>query len=251
MVISQNSIQFKSNWLLVCRFVLFLLPLGIANAEEEGKDWSAERREFVERIEEFTREIKEHRDEGSDSWAKHLAERRDYCKSMLPMLDRILKLEQELNKAQAEQDSDRAEQFKDKLETLADTFGRAERIGEMEGRLSELKAEKDELAQAGEDKARQRVEAFVTDQKKLLKLLRELHKIVETDDDKRIEKLDKQVDKREESLLLRIDEFRLERHLIEARQEGEDVQEPEAELQKIRKALRELDSESSDRSATN
>ena len=66
-----------------------------------------------------------------------------------------------------------------------------------------------------------------------------------------IEKLDKQVDQREESLLLRIDEFHLERHLIEARQEGEDVQELEAELQKIRKALRELDSESSDRSATN
>ena len=55
----------------------------------------------------------------------------------------------------------------------------------MEGRLSELKVEKDELAQAGEDKARQRVEAFVADQEKLLKLLRDLHKVVETDDDKR------------------------------------------------------------------
>ena len=100
-------------------------------------------------------------------------------------------------------------------------------------------------------KARQRVEAFVADQEKLLKLLRDLHKLVETDDDKRVEKLDKQVDQGEESLLLRIDEFHLERHLIEARQEGEDVREPEAELQKIRKALRELGSESSDRSTTN
>ena len=90
MVISQNSIQFKANWLLVCRFVLFLLPLGIANAEEEGKDWAGERREYEVRIDEFTREIKEHRNEGSDSWAKHLTDRRDYCKSMLPMLDQIL-----------------------------------------------------------------------------------------------------------------------------------------------------------------
>jgi hypothetical protein len=63
---------------------------------------------------------------------------------------------------------------------------------------------------------------------------------VETDDDKRIEKLEKQVDQREESLLLRIEEFHLERHMIEARQEGENVRELEAELQKVRKALREL-----------
>jgi hypothetical protein len=251
MVISQNSIPFESNWLFVCLFVLIVLPLRVANAEEEGKDWSAERREFVERIDEFTREIKELRNEGSDNWAMHLTDRRDYCKSILPMLDQILKLEQELKRAQAGQDSVRAEQFKDKLEALADKFGRAERIGEMEGRLSELKVEKDDFAQAGEDKARQRVEAFVADQEKLLKLLRDLHKVVETGDDKRIEKLDKQVDLGEESLLLRIDEFHLERHLIEARQEGEDVQELKAELQKIRKALRELDSESSDRSATN
>jgi hypothetical protein len=123
---------------------------------------------------------------------------------------------------------------------LAAKFWRAERIGEMEGRLSELKVERDELAEAAEDKARQRVEAFVADQEKLLKLLRDLHKIVETDDGKRIEKLEKQVDEREESLLLRIDEFHLERNLIEARQDGEDAQEWEAELQKIRKALREL-----------
>ena len=98
MVVSQNSIPFKSNWLSVYLFVLIVLPLGLANAEEEGKDWSAERREFVERIDEFTREIKELRNEGSDNWAKHLADRRDYCKSILPMLDQILKLEQELKK---------------------------------------------------------------------------------------------------------------------------------------------------------
>ena len=145
-----------------------------------------------------------------------------------------------IENAQAAQDSDQAEQFKDKLEALADKFWRAERIGEMEGRLSELKVERDELAEEGEDKARQRVEAFVADQEKLLKLLRDLHKIVETDDDKRIEKLEKQVDQREESLLLRIEEFHLERHLIEASQEGEDVQELEAELQQVRKALSKL-----------
>jgi hypothetical protein len=63
---------------------------------------------------------------------------------------------------------------------------------------------------------------------------------VGTDDEKRIEKLEKQADQREESLLLRIEEFHLERHLIEARQEGEAVQELEAELEEIRKTLREL-----------
>ena len=67
---------------------------------------------------------------------------------------------------------------------------------------------------------------------------------METDDDKRIEKLEKQVDQREESLHLRIEGFDLERHLIEARQQGEDVQELEAELQKVRKALRELNGRS-------
>ena len=238
MIVSQKSIPFKSNWVLL--FALLLLPLGIANAEEDKKDWSAERQEFVERIEELTREIEEPRYEGEDNWAKHLEGRRDYYKGILLMLDEILKLEQSLEKAQAGQDFDQAEQFEDKLEALGNKFWRAERIGEMEGRLSELKVEQDELAEEGEDKARQRFEAFVADQEKLLKLLRDLHKIVETDDDKRIEKLEKQVDQREESLLLRIEEFHLERHMIEARQEGEDVQDLEAELQKVRKALREL-----------
>ena len=157
MVALQNSIPFKSKWLSVYLFVLIVLPLGPANGEDDGKDWSAERREYVERIEEFTREIKEIRNEGSDNWAKHVADRRDYCKSILPMLDQILKSEQEFKKAQAGQGSDRPEQIKDKLEALADKFGRAERIGEMDGRLSELK---DELAQAGENKARQRVEVI-------------------------------------------------------------------------------------------
>ena len=104
------------------------------------------------------------------------------------MLDKILKLEHDLEEAQAGQDFDRAEQFKDKLESLADKFGRAERIGEMEGRLSELMVEQDELAQAGDDQARQRVEAFVADQGNLLKLLRELHRLMDTDDDKTIAK---------------------------------------------------------------
>lgn len=242
MVVSKNPTPFQSYWLFVYLFVLMALPHGLANADEEGKDWSAERREYEERIDEFTREIKELRNEGSDNWAKHLTDRRGYCKSILPILDQILKLERKLKQAQAGQNFNQAERFKDKLEALADKFSRAERIGEMEGRLSELKVEKGELAQAGDDKARQRVEAFVVDQEKLLKLLRALHKVAETDGAKGIEQLAKQVDQREESLLLRIDQFHLERHLIEARQEGEDVQELEAELQKIRKALRELDS---------
>jgi hypothetical protein len=244
MIFSQNSLPCKSNWAFVLLFALTVLPLGIANAEEEKKDWSAERREFVERIEELTREIEELRYEGEDNWAKHLVGRRDYYKGILLMLDEILKLEQALEKAQAGQDADQAEQIKDKLDALADKFWRAEHIGEMEGRLSELKVERDELAEEGEDKARQRVEAFVADQEKLLKLLRDLHKIVETDDDERIEKLEKQVGRREESLLLRIEEFHLERHLVEARQEGEDVRELEAELKKVRQALRELNSRS-------
>ncbi len=208
--------------------------------EGEEKDWSAERREFVERIEELTREIEERRYEGEDNWAKHLVGRRDYFEGILPMLDEILELEQSLDKAQAGQDFDQAEQFEDKLEGMAEKFWQAERIGEMEGRLSELKVEKDELAQEGEDNARPRVEAFVADQEDLLKLLRDLYKIVETDDDKRIEKLEKQVDQREESLLLRIEAFHLERNLAEARQEGGNVQELEAELQQIHKALQEL-----------
>ena len=110
--------------------------------------------------------------------------------------------------------------------------------------MSELKVEKEELVEQGEDKARLRVEAFVADQEKLLKLLQNLHKIVETDDDKRIEKLEKQVDQREESLLLRIEEFDLERQIIEVRQEGEDVQELEAELKLVRKAFRDFNGES-------
>lgn len=240
MIVSQNSLPFKSNWMSVFLFALIVLPLGIANAEEEKKDWSAERQEYVERIEELTQEIEELRYDENDNWAKHVVGQRDYLKGILPILDEIHKLEQSLQKAQAGQDFDQAEQFEDKLEALGNKFWRAERIGEMEGRLSELKVEKEELAEQGEDKARQRFEAFVADQEKLLKLLRDLHKVVETDDDQRIEGLEKQVDQREESLLLRIEEFHLERHMIEARQEGEDVRELEAELQKVRNALREL-----------
>ena len=198
-------------------------------------DWSAERRENVQRIDELTQEIEELRFDKNDNWVKHVVGQRDYLMGILPMLDEIQKLGQSLKKAEAGQD---ARQFKDKLEALGNKFWRAERIGEMEGRLSELKAEKEELVEQGEDKAPLRVEAFVADQEKLLKLLQDLHKIVETDDDKRIEKLEKQVDQREESLLLRIEEFDLERHIIEARQEGEDVQELEGELKMVRKEFR-------------
>jgi hypothetical protein len=43
---------------------------------------------------------------------------------------------------------------------------------------------------------------------------------------------------------LRVQEFYLERELIEAREEGENVQELVAELQEIRNALSELHGES-------
>ena len=244
MIVSQNPLPITTSWASVFLFALLVLPFGIANAEEKRKDWSAEHKEFVERIEEFTGEIEELRNEGEDSWAKHLIGRRDYLKSILPKLDEIAKLEQAIAKAQGEQDFDQIEQLEDKLESLVDKFWRAERIGEMEGRLDELNVLKGELAEEGDDNALQRVKAFVADQVKLLEQVRELHKIVETDDEQRIEKIAKQVDQREESLLLRIEEFHLERHTIEARQEGEDVQELEAELKKVRKSLRELTSDS-------
>ena len=86
----------------------------------------------------------------------------------------------------------------------------------------------------------QRVEAFVVDQEKLLKLVRDLYQLAESDDDKRIEELEEQIRRLEEPLELRIEEFHLERELIAAREEGENVQELEAELQEIRNALREL-----------
>lgn len=246
MIVSQNAVPIKSSWACVCLFALLVLPFGIANAEEEEKeDWSATRREFVERVEELTGEIEELRNEGEDSWAKHLIGRRDYLKSILPKLDEIVKLEQAIAKAQGGQDSNQTEQLENKLQSLVDEFWRAERIGEMEGRLAELKVERDEFAEQGEEKARKLFEAFVADQEKLLKLVRDLHDTVETDDGNRIEKLEKQIDQREESLLLRIEEFHLERHMIEAREEGEDVRELQTELQEVRKALRELTSGSS------
>ena len=244
MIVSQNLLPITTSWASVFLFALLVLPFGIANAEEKKKDWSAEHKEFVERIEEFTGEIEELRNEGEDSWAKHLIGRRDYLKSILPKLDEIVKVEQAIAKAQGGQDFDQIEQLEDKLESLVDKFWRAERIGEMEGSLDELKVLKGELAEEGDDNALQRVKAFVADQAKLLKQVQELHKIVETDDEQRIEKLEKQIDQREESLGLRIEEFHLERHIIEARQEGEDVKELEAELKKVRKALQELTSDS-------
>ena len=91
MIFSQKSLPCQSNWAFVFLFALTVLPLGIANAEEEEQDWSAERQEFVERIEEFTREIEELRYDDDDYWAKHLVGRRDYYKGILPMLDEILK----------------------------------------------------------------------------------------------------------------------------------------------------------------
>ena len=61
--------------------------------------------------------------------------------------------------------------------------------------------------------------------------LRDLHRIVETDDDKRIDEFGRQAEQHEDSLLLRIEEFHLERHMIEARRGGEVVRELEIELQ--------------------
>ena len=57
---------------------------------------------------------------------------------------------------------------------------------------------------------------------------------------KEMEELEEQIARLEEPLELRIQEFYLERDLIEARAEGENVPELEAELQVIRKALSEL-----------
>jgi len=244
MIVSQNPVPIKSSLSCVFLIALLVLPFGIANAEgEEKEDWSATRREFVERVEELSGEIEEHRNEGDDSWVKHLIGRRDYLKSILPKLDEIVKLDQAIAKAQGGQDSNQAEQLENKLQSLVDEFWRAERIGEMEGALAELKMLKEELAEEGEDKAQQRVEAFVADQAELLLQVRELHKIVETEDEQKTEKLAKKIDQREEFLGLRIEEFHLERHMIEARQEGEDVQELKAELKKVRKALREFTSD--------
>ena len=121
MIVSQNPLPVTSSWASVFLFALLVLPLGIANAEEEEKeDWSATRREFVERVEELTGEIEELRNEGEDSWAKHLIGRRYYLKSILPKLDEIVKLEQALAKAQGGQDFDQIEQLEDKLESVVD-----------------------------------------------------------------------------------------------------------------------------------
>ena len=99
MLISQNSLPANPNWVSLFLFALIVLPLGITNAAaEEKKDWSAERREFVGRIEELTREIKELRYEGEENWAKHHVGRRDYFKGILLLLDEILKLQQKLEK---------------------------------------------------------------------------------------------------------------------------------------------------------
>ena len=156
------------------------------------------------------------------------------------MVDQVLKLEKELEKAEADQNFSEVEQIEGRLETLVETVERTEHIGELEGKLAELKIISDELAEDGADKERRRVKALVADQEKLLKLVRDLYKLAETDDDKRIEELEEQIVRLEEPLELRIQEFYLERELIEAREEGENVQELEAELQEIRNALSEL-----------
>ena len=156
------------------------------------------------------------------------------------MVDQVLKLEKELEKAEADQNFSEVEQIEGKLETLVEIVERTEHIGEMEGKLAELKVVKDELAEDGANKGRQRVNVLVADQEKLLKLVRDLYRITETDGDKRIEELEEQIVRLEEPLELRIQEFYLERELVEAREDGENVQVLEAELQEIRNALSEL-----------
>ena len=81
---------------------------------------------------------------------------------------------------------------------------------------------------------------IVTDQQELLKLVRNLYEFFGTDNGKRIEELEEQIVRLEEPLELRLQEFYLERELIEAREEGENVQGLQAELQEIRNALSEL-----------
>jgi hypothetical protein len=145
-----------------------------------------------------------------------------------------------LEKAEADQNFSEVEQIEGRLETLVETVERTEHIGELEGKLAELKMISDELAEDGADKEWQPVKALVAGQEKLLKLVRNLYKLAENDDDKRIEELEEQIVRLEEPLELRIQEFYLERELIEAREEGENVQGLQAELQEIRNALSEL-----------
>ena len=206
----------------------------------ERETWSARRVELAEVVEDLTEEIDELREEGEDRWAKPLESRLKQFRSILSMVDQVLKLEKELEKAEADQNFSEVEQIEGRLETLVETVERTEHIGELEGKLAELKMISDELAEDGADKERQRVKALVADQEKLLKLVRDLYRLAETDDDKRIEELEEQIVRLEEPLELRIQEFYLERELIEAREEGENVQELEAELQEIRNALSEL-----------
>ena len=154
------------------------------------------------------------------------------------MVDQVLELEKELEKAEANQNFSDVEQIEGGLETLAETIERTEHIGEMEERLAELKMIGDEFAEGG--KERQRVRTLVTDQQELLKLVRNLYELSGTDNGKRIEELEEQIVRLEEPLELRLQEFYLERELIEAREEGENVQGLQAELQEIRNALSEL-----------
>ena len=64
-----------------------------------------------------------------------------------------------------------APQFPTALHTLVETVERTEHIGELEGKLAELKIITDELAEDGAHKERQRVKSLVADQEKLLKLV--------------------------------------------------------------------------------
>jgi hypothetical protein len=210
----------------------------------ERETWSARRVELAEVVEDLTEEIDELREDGEDRWAKPLESRLKRIRSILSMVDQVLELEKELEKAEANQNVSEVEQIEGRLETLVETIERTEHIGELEGRLAELKIISDELSEDGADKERQRLRAFVADQEKLLVLVRELHRLAEADDDKRIEELEEQIVRLEEPMELRVQEFYLERELIEAREEGENVQELVAELQEIRNALSELHGES-------
>ncbi len=193
--------------------------------------WSVRRFELAEVVKDLTKEIDDLREEGKDRWSEHLESRREQFRSILSMVDQVLQLEKELKKAEAEQNFREVEQIEGRLEDLGEAIERTEHIGELEGKLAELKMISDELAEDRADKERQRVKALVTDQEKLLRLVRDLYKLAETDEEQRIEELEEQIIRLEERLELRIREFDLERELIEAREEGENVQELEAEWQ--------------------
>jgi len=111
----------------------------------ERETWSARRVELAEVAKDLTEELDELREEGEDHRAKPLESRLKQFRSILSMVDQILKLEKELEKAEADQNFREVEQIEGRLEALVETVERAKHIGELEGKLAELKVISDDL----------------------------------------------------------------------------------------------------------